>query len=72
MQLASGGVSGRVRVARIDDCVGKRACMPIGFYPPGTPEIFAGDILDERAVKFIKDNKDRLFGLASGGVVVVE
>jgi len=72
LQLASGGVSGRVRVARVDDCVGKRACMPIGFYPPGTPEIFAGDILDERAVKFIKDNKDRLFGLASGGVVVVE
>ncbi|MDE6550830.1 MAG: aminotransferase class V-fold PLP-dependent enzyme [Clostridia bacterium] len=72
LDLVNEGVSGRVRIVSVDECVGKRACMPIGLYPPGTPEIFAGDVLDERAVKFIKDNIDRVFGLASGGVVVVE
>ena len=46
--------------------------MPIGLYPPGTPLIFAGEVIDRDAAMFIKENRDKLFGLASGKVVVLE
>lgn len=70
--LKKGSLAGKVTTAEIDNCEGRTACMPIGLYPPGTPQIFAGDIIDRDAALFIRDNKDKLFGLASGKVVVLE
>ncbi|MDE5618718.1 MAG: aminotransferase class I/II-fold pyridoxal phosphate-dependent enzyme [Clostridia bacterium] len=64
--------SGKVTTVKIDECEGKIACMPIGLYPPGTPLIFAGEVIDGDAAMFIKENRDKLFGLASGKVVVLE
>lgn len=61
----------KVAFVDIDNCIGKISANDIGIYPPGTPIIFRGDILDDKAVKIIKDCKEKIFGLVNGRVSVL-
>ena len=63
---------GRLAVKRIEQCTGAVCGVDICLYPPGTPVIRRGEILDENAVQFIKDFASRLSPLAYGGVIVLE
>ena len=63
---------GRLAVKRIEHCTGEVCGVDICLYPPGTPVIRRGEILDENAVQFIKDFASRLSPLAYGGVIVLE
>lgn len=63
---------GRLAVKRIEHCTGAVCGVDICLYPPGTPVIRRGEILDGNAVQFIKDFASRLSPLAYGGVIVLE
>ena len=63
---------GRIVVKRIEQCTCAVCGVDICLYPPGTPVIRRGEILDGNAVQFIKDFASRLSPLAYGGVIVLE
>lgn len=56
----------------IDEAQGRISAGEIGLYPPGVPAIRRGDVLDEKAIAFIKKYRNRLFGLACGKVPVIK
>lgn len=70
--IGSGRTDGAVAICEIDKCAGKVSGADICLYPPGVPVIRRGDILDDRAVRFIKENASRLSPLAYGRVIVLE
>lgn len=56
----------------IEKAEGRILAKEIGFYPPGVPMWFAGEILEDKKIKNIIDNKNSLFGLVNSRVVVVK
>ena len=55
-----------------DQALGKVCAVEVGIYPPGVPVIKKGDVINQKAIDFIKKYSSRLFGLASGKVIVIE
>lgn len=50
---------------------GRKSLRCIGLYPPGTPLIFAGEIITESAINTLKQNKGT-FGLENDNVLVLK
>lgn len=70
--LFSGKVHGRLQFVNKENSIGKVCAGQIGIYPPGIPLISVGDLIDEKAIKIIKDYGDCVFGLVNGRVPVLE
>ena len=70
--LKNADKQGRVILVAPDKALGKMCAVDVGIYPPGVPVIKKGDILNEKAIDFIKKYSSRLFGLASGNVPVIK
>lgn len=63
---------GDVVLVMPDCALGKVCAVDIGIYPPGTPVIIKGDVINQKAIDFIKKYSSRLFGLACGKVPMIE
>lgn len=59
-----------IEFLNLSDSVGRIAASCIGVYPPGTPLITTGDLLDEEIIAFLKGTKHEIFGLVSGKIPV--
>lgn len=55
-----------------DEALGKVCAVEVGIYPPGIPVIKKGDVINRKAIDFIKKYSSRLFGLASGMLAVIK
>ncbi|MDE5755932.1 MAG: aminotransferase class I/II-fold pyridoxal phosphate-dependent enzyme [Clostridia bacterium] len=64
--------SGDVVLLAPDEAIGKVCAVDVGIYPPGVPVIKKGDVINSKAVDFIKKYSSRLFGLACGMVAVIK
>ena len=64
--------SGDVVLLAPDEAIGKVCAVDVGIYPPGVPVIKKGDVINQKAVDFIKKYSSRLFGLACGTVAVIK
>ncbi|MDE6605995.1 MAG: aminotransferase class I/II-fold pyridoxal phosphate-dependent enzyme [Clostridia bacterium] len=64
--------SGDVVLVAPEDALGKVCAVDVGIYPPGVPVIKKGDVINQKAIDFIKKYSSRLFGLASGKVPMIE
>ncbi|MDE6474430.1 MAG: aminotransferase class I/II-fold pyridoxal phosphate-dependent enzyme [Clostridia bacterium] len=64
--------SGDVVLLLPDDALGKVCAVDVGIYPPGVPVIKKGDVINQKAIDFIKKYSSRLFGLACGKVPMIE
>lgn len=64
--------SGDVILLSPDEAIGKVCAADVGIYPPGVPVIKKGDVINQKAVDFIKKYSSRLFGLACGKVPMIE
>lgn len=51
---------------------GRISAGEIGLYPPGTPIIIRGEIIDEIRLKILLNNKNNLFGVDSNRVCVLK
>ncbi|MDE6614061.1 MAG: aminotransferase class I/II-fold pyridoxal phosphate-dependent enzyme [Clostridia bacterium] len=56
----------------LDNCIGRISAEDVGVYPPGTPVVLKGEVIDENAVKYLKKYPNRLFGLAHGRIAVIK
>ena len=63
---------GNVVLLAPDDALGKVCAVDVGIYPPGVPAIKRGDVLNVKAIDFVKKYSSRLFGLASGCIAVIK
>ena len=63
---------GDVILVAPDDALGKVCAVDIGIYPPGVPVIKKGDVINQKAIEFLKKYSSRLFGLASGMLAVIK
>lgn len=54
----------------LDDAIGRRAFKAVGVYPPGFPNIYAGQKITKNWVDFFKDKE--VFGLVDGKIFVVK
>ncbi|MDE7070846.1 MAG: aminotransferase class I/II-fold pyridoxal phosphate-dependent enzyme [Clostridia bacterium] len=64
--------NGEVTLVEVDEALGKVCAVEVGVYPPGVPVIKKGDVINQKAVDFIKKYSSRLFGLASGRIAVIK
>ncbi len=60
----------KVEFLQADKCVDRIAAGNIGIYPPGTPIITTGDILDSEIIDFLLTTKCEIFGLINGKIPV--
>ena len=63
---------GEVVLVNVEDALGKVCAVEVGIYPPGVPVIKKGDLINQKAIEFIKKYSSRLFGLASGCIAVIK
>ena len=63
---------GEVTLVEVDEALGKVCAVEVGVYPPGVPVIKKGDVINQKAVDFIKKYSSRLCGLASGRIAVIK
>ena len=61
-------------IVDVADAVGRKAFNEIGFYPPGTPYIYSGEIITQEDVDVLSKEKIALdvFGLENNKVFVVK
>lgn len=64
--------SGEVVFVNVDKSLDKVCAVEVGIYPPGIPIIKKGDVINQKAIDFIKKYSSRLFGLASGCIAVIK
>lgn len=62
------------KLVPINEAINKRAFFDIGMYPPGTPIIFAGDIIKKEDILNIINNQNKLevFGIENGNIYIIE
>ncbi|MDE5655159.1 MAG: aminotransferase class I/II-fold pyridoxal phosphate-dependent enzyme [Clostridia bacterium] len=63
---------GELILVNVEDALDKTCAVEVGIYPPGVPIIKKGDVINQKAVDFIKKYSSRLFGLASGRIAVLK
>lgn len=56
----------------LEKCVNRILASEIGLYPPGVPIFIRGEVVDEKGLEFLIENKKYLFGVDSGRVYVVK
>ncbi len=56
----------------IEKSFGRISAKEIGLYPPGVPTVIRGEIIDEKRLKILLENKKSLFGVDSGRIYVVK
>lgn len=61
-----------VEFVRVEDCLNRISAGEICVYPPAVPIVYCGQIIDNNIYEYLKENKSKLFGLASGKVVVLK
>ena len=56
------------------DAVGRTVYSEVGFYPPGVPVLYAGDVVTKEHAELLSDkNRQKyVFGLESGKILVVK
>lgn len=54
----------------LDNAIGKISANEVGIYPPGTPLIASGQVIDKKIIELIKINIDRVFGLINGKIAI--
>ncbi len=54
----------------LKDCSNRISASNIGIYPPGTPIITIGDLLDESVINYLANTEYEIFGLTNGKVPV--
>lgn len=64
--------SGAIEFVRPEDSLGRVAVNEIGLYPPGTPIIISGDIIDQETIDLLIENRNYIFGLVKGMVPVLK
>ncbi|MBR1747258.1 MAG: aminotransferase class I/II-fold pyridoxal phosphate-dependent enzyme [Clostridia bacterium] len=55
----------------LEKAVGKRSFSEVGLYPPGVPLLYAGDVVTDRIVEFLKSDPEKTFGLENGRLRVI-
>lgn len=61
-----------VEFVQINKALGRISASEIGIYPPGTPLVTVGDIINSEAIEFIIKNNKAIFGLVDGMLAVVK
>lgn len=61
-----------VELVRVEDCLNRISAGEICVYPPAVPIVYCGQIIDNNIYKYLKENKSKVFGLASGKVIVLK
>ncbi len=56
----------------LEQSAGRVLAKDIGFYPPGTPTVAAGELMDESWLSYLIPARKRLFGLENGCVYVIQ
>lgn len=71
VKLFFGGEAERIAVK---DAKGRRAFAEIGFYPPGVPLVYAGEVVTEEVIDLFcnKNCATNAFGLENGAVYVLK
>lgn len=61
---------GTISFIELDNAVGTVSANEVGIYPPGTPIVATGQVINKEIIEFIKTNIDRVFGLINGKIAV--
>lgn len=61
-----------VEFIRLEDCVNRISASEICVYPPAVPIVYCGQKIDKNIYDYLIENKSKLFGLASGKVIVLK
>lgn len=61
---------GTISFLELDNAVGTVSANEVGIYPPGTPIVATGQVINEEIIAFIKSNIDRVFGLINGKIAI--
>lgn len=64
--------TGVVEFVRLEDSIGRVAVSEIGLYPPGTPIIISGDVIDQQTIDLLNANRNYIIGLVKGLVPVLK
>ena len=57
---------------KLEDSIGRISANEIGLYPPGTPIVIRGEVIDENLLKTLLKYKNYLFGVDSERVCVLK
>lgn len=63
--------SGSIEFVNLEQSIGRVAVNEIGLYPPGTPIVISGDIIDRKTIDILIDNREYIVGLVNGLVPVL-
>ncbi len=72
LDMQNVALRGEVTLVEVEEALGKVCAVEVGVYPPGVPIVKKGDVINQKAVDFIKKYSSRLFGLASGRIAVIK
>lgn len=61
---------GTISFIELNSAVGEVSANDVGIYPPGTPIITSGQVINSEIIEFIKSNIDRVFGLINGEIAI--
>lgn len=61
---------GTISFLELDNAVGMVSANEVGIYPPGTPIVATGQVINKEIIEFFKTNIDRVFGLINGKIAV--
>jgi arginine/lysine/ornithine decarboxylase len=64
--------SGEIEFVKLEDSLDRVAVNEIGLYPPGTPLIISGDIIDAKTLQLLNANRNYIVGLVKGLVPVLK
>jgi arginine/lysine/ornithine decarboxylase len=64
--------TGTIEFVRLEESIGRIAVNEIGLYPPGTPIIISGDIIDQQTIDLLNANRNYIIGLVKGLVPVLK
>lgn len=61
---------GTISFLELDNAIGMISANEVGVYPPGTPIVVTGQVINKEIIDFIKTNIDRVFGLINGKIAI--
>lgn len=67
-----GTICKKVKFLPIKECLNKVSAGNIGIYPPGTPIITVGDLIDSQIIDFLQSTDCEIFGLINGKLPIFD
>mgnify|MGYP003483036761 CR=1 FL=1 len=65
---------GEAELVDLNQAINRRAFLEVGFYPPGVPFLYSGDLITEEKIAILQKEMQykEVFGLDNNGIYVLK